>query len=136
MGFWHSITVGFYSFVFRILLLVFRQCGQYISFRRSFDWQWSHGGGLAVHKTGKEQLLLIFVYVHSQFFLNPLLANRIYNWITQQQLLYLSSFCIFENRNGNWIMQQHNKYTPFVEMLNNDVNHIHRTYSKINGHQP
>ena len=69
VGFWYySITVGFYSFVFRILLLVYRQCGQYISFRRSFDWHWSHGGGLAVHKTGKEQLSL---YVHSQiqFFL-------------------------------------------------------------------
>ena len=27
---------------------------QYITFKRSFDWWDSHGGGLAVYQTGKE----------------------------------------------------------------------------------
>ena len=32
--------------------LVSRQYSQYISFWRSFDWQWSRGGGLALYETG------------------------------------------------------------------------------------
>ena len=37
----------------RILLLAYRQYSQYISFLRSFDWQWSRTGGLAVYETGR-----------------------------------------------------------------------------------
>ena len=47
-----TIAVGMFDGM-RILMLVYRQYSQYISFQRSFDWWWSRGGGLDVYKTGR-----------------------------------------------------------------------------------